>query len=72
MKNLVIWFAVLVISIPLEYWRNASEYERELTRHTATMDYLSNPTFAGKKFRIWEEIKDGCWQLHVEEQKVEI
>jgi hypothetical protein len=53
-------------------WANASEYERELTRHTATMDYLTNPVFKGKKFRIWEEIKDGNWQLHVDECKVMI
>lgn len=72
MNKAVIWFAVLVLQIPLEYWKNASEYERDLTRHTATMDYLSNPTFKGKSFRIWEEIKDGNWQLHVEEMKVVI
>lgn len=72
MKNLAVWFAVLVLSLPIEVWKNASEYERDLTRHTAIMDYLSNPSFAGKKFRIWEEIKDGNWQLHVEEEKVVI
>jgi len=70
LKNLVIWFAVLVISVPISLWEQASEYERELTRHTATMDYLSNPTFKGKSFKIWEEIKDGNWQLHCEEMRV--
>lgn len=72
MKNLVVWFAVLILQIPTSIWSQASEVERDKVRFTATMDYLSNPTFAGKKFRIWEEIKDGCWRLHVDEVKVNI
>jgi len=72
LKNLVIWFAICIIQIPLEIWKQASEQERDKVRYTATMDYLSNPTFKGKKFRIWEVIKDGNWQLHISEEKTEV
>ena len=70
MKNLAIWFVVLVLAIPLDQWRAVSEVEREKTRSMAIEQHLSNQ--GGKVFRIWELIRDGQWQLHIEEKKTEV
>ena len=73
MKHLIIWLMVLVLSIPAELWRNAPESERERARVLAVSEHcLKEAKRTGwTKFKIWETIENGFWQLHIEPVKPE-
>lgn len=74
MKNLVIWLFVLVLQIPAVQWANAPESERERARVLAIQTHCEKESerTGCRKFRIWEEIKDGFWNLYIEPWKSEV
>jgi hypothetical protein len=66
----LIWLLILVLQVPLELWSNAPESERDKLRTLATLEHCEKDAKKGaSKWRIYEVIKDGFWELHVEEVK---
>lgn len=74
MKKFIVLFALLVVlEIPLELWKMTPEHEREMVRHLATIEHCEKEAKKGfTRFRIWEEIRDGKWQLHIQGCKTEV
>ena len=68
MKKWVWLFCLVVIlEIPFEIWSKASEYERDSARILAITEYCEREAkkTGWTKFKIWETIKNGNWQLNV-------
>jgi hypothetical protein len=64
---------VLVLEVPLDIWRKAPEVERDRLRTLATIEHCQKEAKKGaSKWRIFEVIKNGMWQLHIEEIKTEV
>jgi len=72
-KWLVLFMWVLVLQIPLDKWKEVSEQKREEVRYLATQEHCRKEAKRGfVRFRIWEEIKNGMWNLHITGEKQEV
>lgn len=65
---------VLVLSIPLDKWKQATEHERETLRMLTINEHCRDVAekTGCRKFRIWETIKDGIWELHISPVNTEV
>ena len=74
MKKLAIWLMVLVLQIPLAKWQSATEQERETLRMLTITEHCREESqkTGCRKFRIWEVLKDGFWELHISPVHTEV
>lgn len=73
MKKLSWLVLVLVLEVPLQVWVNIPESERDRIRTQAVVDHCRKEIPKGfSKWRVYEEIKDFNWQLHVEPVEVSL
>jgi hypothetical protein len=66
LKKFFVMFCLLVVMrVPLPEWTALSEKERDYVRAKATQEHMKGWE-KGTIARIWEEIQEGKWELHIE------
>ena len=65
---------IVVLRIPVAVWQMASEHEREMVRTLTIQEHcLKESKKTGVcKFRVWERIFRGNWELHIIPIKTEV
>lgn len=73
-KFIVLFMLVCVLRVPVEIWGKAPEHERERVRTLATIEHCEKEAkrTGETKFKIWETIKNGQWELHIVSVKTHI